>query len=556
MHTHSYHVRWHLCVLILWLGACTGSLGGSKDIPNRADVEKAQLCQDDRPGVPTPPPLKRLSHREYRRTIKQLLGVDATPYMISFSNESLFNTFDFEPKLQEVKIAQTIAYKNAAESITDEVLSESNRASFVGCDPSTDACLRTFSSRIARLLLRRELTNEEKEDFFAVTKVDADRWVGLKTLLFALLQMPDFLFRPEIGSLANSDRPPLPKLDGYEMASRLSFLLWGMAPDEPLLGAAASLTSPANIASKAAEMAQDPRASDHAFDILSQWLATADILRQDRSDTVISNFDQNDYKTAMLQELREFVSQHAWKDSASFLNIFESTQVSVNAKTAGFYGVTAPSGATTKTVDMATLTGQSRAGLFGVVGWLTTAGGNKDEPSVVHRGRIIKEHFLCELVPPAPTDVPPNEQMSGESPQEALNRHKTDPKCRSCHMLMDPIGEGLAQYDAIGRFRTKYSDGKELPTAGVVPSLDANFLGASPLGKLISESSTGQKCISQHLLRWMLARTLDTTNTVDTCTLEAFHKVLVQNNYDLKKTLLSMATADTFRYRTPMETSP
>lgn len=541
-----------------WASACTGTAGSgsSTKLPSVTEVDVARACVDDRGGVPTPAPLRRLTLREYATTVESLTGVDPTTFMAGFPADlKTSGMFDVEATSSATTATLTENFRRVADLVSKEATNESKRSAFVGCDAggaSRVACLATFIDRFAPRAWRRPLSTEERADFVALAATGTDGWDGAALVVYAALQSPSFLFRPEFGEEpTNRERPGLMRLTPHEMAARLSFLLVGEAPDPAFFTEArlSSLTTQEGVRAVATELLQDPRATQLAEQLFVQWFGLSELDGQQRSTSLYPDFSP-ELLASMNQEVSSFLTTHGWGESANFSNIFVSTQTQIDARLAPVYGASVSSG-TPVAFDMSTVA--DRGGFFSLPGVLTVIGRNRDNPSIVARGKWVKENIFCEVIPPPPPNTEIIEPGVDESSAEAANRHQTDPVCRGCHALIDPIGRGLERYDAIGAIRTKYPGGQPLPTDGALPMLNNTpFTTAPELGQLVYENDTAQRCITQHLWRWTSAQKLSTDSPTDVCTADALHTLMKNKNYNLREALLEYVASDAFRFRPPV----
>ncbi len=547
---------------ILWVAVLFTTLTGCGGQIAQDNVEKAKACLPGRGGVPDAAPLRRLSVREYAASVKTLTGVDPVDYMAGFPSDfNVKGLFDVEVAQQEITNSLQNGFRQVADGVSKAVMDPSKRATFVGCDPSVaaqrDTCLKSFIKKFATAAWRRPLTQEESDDFFTLASTQTDGWAAAGTIVYAVLQSPSYIFRPEFGldATQNTERPGLVQLTPSEIAARLSFLFFGEAPGGDLLDASkiSSLNTAEGIRTMAANMLSDQRARPTSDEFIRQWFALNLLSSQTRSTTNYASFAANSvaWLKSMDTEAMTMVHNNGWDNGSSFLDLFTTTKTAIDANLAKVYGVSNITSNTPVDFDFSTL--QYRGGFFSTAAVLTVAGKNRDNPSIVGRGRWVKENIFCQAIPPPAPGTEISAPDPNSSSVEAANKHQTDPTCRGCHALMDPIGKGLERYDAIGALRDKYPNGSPLPTDGNLPMLNNEpFSSADQLGKIIHDSDDARSCVTQHLIRWTFARAVDTNNSVDACSLDAFNTTLKDKNYNLKDALLEFVTSDAFRFRAPV----
>lgn len=535
---------------------CTGSIGGLRTKGSKETVEKAQACVDDRGGVPTPSPLRRLSLREYVNTVQAITGVDPTEFMTGFPSDfKVSGIFDIEASNGATTASLTSGFYKVARDVSNKAMETATRQTFVGCDPSStnrDTCLGAFVDRFGTAAWRRPLTTEERTDFVALGKSTSDGWEGVRLIVYAALQSPSFLFRPEFGEdQDNAERPGLMRVSPTELATRLSFLFWGTTPESTFFDTSrlASLKTKDGIRTVVSEMMKDERANTTAQQLFQQWFGLHELSAQRRSTDLYPSFSTA-LLTSMETEVSNMLVNHGWSQTGNFLDVFTATQTKIDANLSKVYkaNVTA---STPANFDLASM--PDRGGIFSLPGILTLIGRNRDNPSIVSRGKWVKENIFCEHLPPPPAGTEITTPGVNESSAEAAKRHQTDPLCRGCHALVDPIGRGLEKYDAIGAVRTQYPGGQALPTDGALPMLNsAPFQTARELGQLVHGSEGAQRCITEHAWRWIASQKLDMGNASDSCTFDNLHTLMTSKNYNIKEALLEYVTSDAFRFRPPV----
>ncbi|MBL8952235.1 MAG: DUF1592 domain-containing protein [Myxococcaceae bacterium] len=537
-------MRWVLAATVVLFG-CTGSIMGNGPGPGGAgggtglDPSSPSACTGA-PIDPGPLLMRRLTNAEYRASVELLLGVDAAAEVALFPADLRRTGFDNAFDLQTVSVPHADRYHAASKALVARVFADpSRRAALLGCDPSggnRTTCLRTFVARLGRLAFRRTLEPEEIDTSFTVTTGETDPLEGAQLAARALLESPSFLWRAEVG----------PALTGPELATRLSFFLWGAPPDEALLDAAerGELATPAGLEAKARELIADPRARASFERFTDMWFGIDKLATTSRSASAFPQFGDAT-RAAMRDELHRLFAKHLWAESVPLLDVYTTRTGWLSTELAGIYGVTASG-------EHDWADHESRGGLFTTAGLLTLTARN-DFTSPIQRGLYVRETVLCEKLTLPAGGVPPITIMPGETQEQAESRHTSDPACTGCHLRIDPVGLGLERYDAVGALRTQYPDGKPVKLAGKVLGLDVpDYAGGVELGRIVRTAPAASRCAVQHVFRWAMAR-MEDKGGIDACTLEQLGDRFESTNQSFTELVVALATHDAFRSRRPNE---
>lgn len=501
------------------------------------------------PSAPGPSELRRLTNAEYRAAVTALLGLDASDVVALFPADLKRTGFDNGAELQTVSVNHADQYHSAALTLSGRVFADAaRRAAVLGCEPTAAACLRSFVTGFGRRAFRRAVTNDEVERYLALAAVEPLPLDGAQLVLRAFLESPNFLWRPELGvSVAGSANL---RLTGLELATRLSFFLWGAPPDEALLaaGEGGALDTVEGLEATARAMLADARAQASFGRFAEQWFGIDKLAGLSRSAALFPGFDEG-LKASMREELRQRFAAALWTPGAPMLSLYASPRGAVDARLAALYGVSpAPAAGQWQSVDWSG--NADRGGLFTTSGLLTATARN-DFTSPIQRGLFIREAALCEEIQLPPGGVPPISAMPGESAAEAESRHTSDPACTGCHLRIDPVGLGLERYDALGVLRAQYPNGKAVPLRGKILGLPApDYAGGVEMGALLAQSDQAARCAVQHTFRWALGRFEDQAN-VDACTLERLGGRFAQSGQSFTELVAALVTSPAFRERRP-----
>ena len=283
---------------------------------------------------------------------------------------------------------------------------------------------------------------------------------AIREPLSVILASPGFLYLQESGlSFSSSEKEELglkPKpLSPPELASRLSYFLWSAPPDEPLLKA--DLTKPEVIAREVDRMIASPKADEFVSGFVHQWLGM-DRLDFFQFDTKqFRDFDES-AKAAARREVYETFA-HLLRHNGSLTKLLKSDEVHVNGLLATYYGIEGVTGDEFRQVALPK--DSPRGGLLGMAAILAM-GSNGERTSPVERGAWVLRHLLHNPPPPAPPNVPQLDRLAGKpiSPRERLAAHQEEPQCLQCHRKIDPIGFGLENFNAAGKWREVDHDPK------------------------------------------------------------------------------------------------
>lgn len=473
-------------------GASTGGSGGDQGGTGGGAVTPGTGGTTPVPGVFTPAGsrLRRLTVLEYKNSVIDLLGV-GTQITTEFEKDTAYNNLTSVAASTIVLSAsiteqfETSALALAASLARDTV----RRPKVVGCTPTgatDETCMRTFVTNFGRRTFRRPLSAEEVTLYTAVGKnamtTLADFWGGVQYVLAGFLQSPNFLYRTEIG-VADAAAPGGRVLDAYEIASRLSFLLWASTPDDVLLTAAGdkSVSTAAGLQQQADRLLASPRAQNAIVDVLSQMLRLAELDTLSQSATLFPQAASTTLGASMRGETQTLL-RDMFGRNGDYRELFTTTQTFVNAELARLYGVPVPTG--TGFVSTALPATGPRAGYLGQASFLAL-NAHPDGTSPTLRGKFIVETLLCNSIPPPPNDVITElpEKDKSKTKREQLLIHQTLPTCAACHTLMDPMGLALEKFDGIGAYR-ETDRGMALDVTGTIAG--TAFNGARELGVVLA----------------------------------------------------------------------
>ncbi|MCC6538860.1 MAG: DUF1592 domain-containing protein [Bryobacterales bacterium] len=347
-----------------------------------------------------------------------------------------------------------------------QALPESHQRVFV-CGEKDDACARRILSTFTSKAWRRPVTDAELVKlmrFVELARREGDTFeAGIQLAVKAVLVSPQFLFRMERDPTEAGTRP----LNGYELASRLSYFLWSSMPDEALLAAAAdgSLLREEAMLAQVKRMLADPKSAALAENFAGQWLELRNLNSVSPDPKRFPEWDA-DLREAMRRETLLFFTE-VMRSDRSLLDLIDGRFSFLNERLAKHYGV---EGVTGRKFQRVELDGAQRSGVLTHASVLTVTS-YPTRTSPVQRGLWVLENFLATPPPVPPANVPPLDEAkigTEMSLRQQLERHRADPNCAVCHSKMDSLGFGLENYDPIGGWRSH--DGKfAVDSAGALP---------------------------------------------------------------------------------------
>jgi len=499
--------------LVVALAGCQGSIGEPSDRPPSTGNPSADYCArlDPEPGFVT---LHRLNRLEMDRSFAALFGDDVgSPAYDALPGEN-------ESRAGFVNDADVLTIGPVAVEALDGVLAtlgetyvprEDFRARYLGdCDPATDGvetCAGTFADSFLPRAWRRPVATTERDAFVALVVDAADGRsfdVALAQGIRSALLAPSFLFRPETHGVG------IRELDGYELASRLSFALWASMPDDELfeLAEAGTLNDDDVIRSQMDRMIADPRFDAFLDEFATRWLKVVKLAYASPDPSLFSSYDSA-LQSAMVDETRLFI-RHVIEENLPLSTLVVADFTFLNERLATHYGIEGVTGDEMRLVRLPE--GTARGGLL-TQGSILTVTSQPTRTSPVKRGEYLLERFLC-APPPAPPDnveALNDDTMDPDGTvvtlRERLAQHRANPECATCHDVMDPLGFALEAFDAVGAWREVDETGAPIDSLGELPD-GRSFEGPRELGAFLAEDPRFSACVGEHLLGYTLGRSL------------------------------------------------
>ena len=468
--------------------------------------------------VTTPPAnagvvvVRRLNHSEYNNSVRDLLMTTLRP-ADTFPADDLGAEFDTVGSALSLSPGYVMAYEAAAHAlIADLYVDATRRQRVVTCNIDTggDTCAQTVLSAFARRAWRRPVTAEEIQSLMkpviAARTVAATPTEGIRHALAAVLLSPFFIFKVEIDADPTSTASR--RVSPHELATRMSYALWSSTPDDTLLAAADSgqLATDDQVSAQIDRLLADPRADALLDEFAAEWLNYKE-MEQHEVDTKLFPKYTPALARSMRLEARRFV-QEFLRTELGVPEMLSARFTFLDSALATHYGLARPAGGAATDFTRVDTSAGPRAGLLTLGAFLTSTS-LPTRTSPVIRGNFIFTRLLCGNIPQPPPDVPPlSEDMMFGTLRERLEAHRAKPECSPCHNVMDPLGFGLENYDAIGAFRTM--DGTAaVDASGVLPDGVTKFNGAVELAAALSKDASFSACLTRKFMTFAVGRLLN-----------------------------------------------
>ena len=433
-----------------------------------------------------------------------------------------------------------------------------SRRRIFSCRPLTPAearpCAEQIMTRLGAQAYRRPLAPNDLKgllSFYDASVKDGGFELGVRTAVEALLASPHFIFRVEEMPVAVKPGSRV-AVSGIDLASRLSFFLWGAPPDAQLvsLGRRGLLTDTTVLIAQTKRMLADKRSVALSSRFAAQWLRLSDIEKVHPDALQYPDFREQ-LATDMVHETEMFFDQLV-RENRSFLDLYTADWTFVNEDLAKHYGIPGVVGTDFRKVQYPANSG--RVGIFGHGSVLTlTSHANRTSP--VLRGKWVMEVLMGTPPPPPPPNVPDLEK-TGESKEgrllttrERMEEHRANPSCRSCHQFIDPIGLSMDNFDVNGQWRIR-ENGSSLDTRG-------DFYDGTKISNtlelqkaLLKRPTPLVRNFTQNLMAYALGRRVEYYDHPAVRKIEAQVKA---NNYRMQDFIVGVVKSDAFRLKKVME---
>jgi len=503
---------------------------------------------------PGPFVIRRLTKVEYGNTLHDLLGVDR-----SVANDLPDEVFG-EGYLNTLSPLQSEQYLSIANEALDRIPGPKDAARTKAQKhlfgktpgPGTDerASARKVALSLTRDAYRRPASEAELDVLLRVFDLARENKLAypdaMRLMLKAVLVSPQFLFiTPAIE--AGSGRSIVP-LDDYQLASRLSYLLWATMPDAELSALAdrRKLHEPAVLKAQVKRLLKDQRSRALFDGFGAQWLGLGSLESKTFDPAKFPEMNSR-MRSAMYDEARLFFESIV-RENRSVVSLVDCDYTFLNGTLAALYGLDKKvTGSRWRKVK---LTDANRGGILGMPGILAVTS-FPDRTSPVKRGVWVLEQVLGEQVPPPPPNVPALDKQDKQKVENLTLRqrtelHRRDAVCANCHKVLDPIGFGLENFDAIGRWRDQDDSGGAIDAAGELPG-GKHFASPKEL-KTIIAARTGDlaRNLTEKLLAYALCRQLE---GYDEIVVDRLMETIAKDGYHMQTLITEIVTSYPFTHR-------
>ncbi len=490
--------------------------------------------------------VQRLTVDEYIQTVQTTVGVDIAadarrilPRDLradGFSNTAYNLSVDFQHVNAYSQLAEIIVSRM---DVAVYVKRFSNRRKF------TDKDMADVIEKLGKWVLRGPVSEREVFAYRGITTTvasaggDFDEAMGY--VIEAMLQSPRFIYRVESHrgsgeSISATD---------YELASRLSYIVWGSSPDEKLMEAADE--GNLNVEQQVARLLQDPRAVQQSLRFVSDWL---NLGRMNNLQPNAKRFPQwNDQLASdMREETLAFFEEVVWKQNKPLSSLLNAPVTFASPQLAKFYGLSdsAGNGATEFTqFDLKDVPG--RGGLL-TQGSVLTVGG--DDASMVTRGLLVMHELLRGVVndPPPCVDTTPIPTKAGLTQRSIAMSRITNASCGGCHSKFEPLAFGLEKFDGIGAYHEQDEHGNKLRDDGEVlfpgTAQSVKFDSTQELMNLLANSDRVSQSLTWKVTQFALGRPLVAE---DAAAVDRIHELATKNGGTWPALMSAIVTSDLVR---------
>lgn len=513
-----------ICSVLLLFG-CNGAIGEATTEPGTGGTvgsggTPAPVCGRSVCGatgeLAAATAFPRLTHSQWENSVRDLLRLTEAPNLSgSFEPDTRISFFDNNIRALRVSGDLWGDYQDAAETLAEAATSDPEVLAGLlpdGLPGEASERARAVVRDLGRRAYRRTLSSEEIDAHLALFEQGAAHFpemsafeAGARILLETFLQSPHFVYRVELGQSQSGDTV---QLGDFEIASRLSYMIWNSGPDDALLDQAeqGALRIPEQIASQAARLLDDPRGKamlERFHAQLFNWDLYRDLSKNPSEFPLYYGGVGQD----MYEEARRFV-EHIFDADGDFVELLTAPYTFVNSDLAAIYGFEGAFGDAFTQASFDPMTQPQRGGLLTQLGFLASHGGLTGS---VHRGVFINHRVLCTELPPPPDAIPPIPGDDGitMTSRERIEMHTGPGTCgASCHgTYINPIGYAFESFDGLGQYRTEEL-GLPVDSTATFEFVDGpvSYDGAGELNGAMAERVQTHDCYAKHWVEYALGR--------------------------------------------------
>lgn len=506
------------------------------------------------PRDPGPFVIRRLTKTEYANTLHDLYGVD--PAIADSLPEEVVG----EGFLNSISPLQSELFLGIANKVIEQVVAPKDKAPtaiqkrLFGQPHTQGADLRKEARRVGRSLAREAYRRPPSDaeldvlvDVYDLARNnELNHPAALGLMLKAVLVSPQFLFITPAKKTESDE--PIVLLDDHQLASRLSYLLWSAPPDAELAALAdkGELHKPEVLRTQVERLLKHARSRALFDGFGAQWLRLSELGRQVFDPEMFPQMTPL-LRKSMTEEARLFFESIV-RENQSVVRFVDSDYTFLNEPLAKVYGLEqSVPGPKMRRVK---LTNPNRGGILGMPATLaTTSFPNRTSP--VRRGVWVLEQILGDRIPPPPPDVPElaeqnHKEVKGLTQRQRTELHQSEATCANCHKVLDPIGFGLENFDAIGRWREKNDVGVAIDSAGKLPDGKGFTTPAELKGLLAQREADLARNLTERLMAYALGRQLE---GYDDVVIDQLMVKIAADNYRVRTIITEVITSYLFTHR-------
>lgn len=515
------------------LFSCTESPKAPPEEPTVIEAEDECAKVDDSKSADRSP-MRLLTRYEFDNSVRDLIGVNANYGRINFPLENASEGFEGTPEntMSDLFLRKIL---DASEKIADDAI-----PTFAMPDALE---LESFLLKA----FRRPPTTEEIQSFkgfFETEKTKNEEISAKKGFIMSVLMSPQFLYRIDLEDEGKEN--DLVLNDGYKIASRLSYFLWGSMPDDLLFDAAKNekLKTKQEISEHVLRMLKDPKAHDLVGEFYRQWLGLNALKTAHKDKSMYPSYE-NSLQQDYLESAMQFVKYvHFGNESGDVKTLLTSDKLFLTPDLAKALG---EKGDVSEPISKP----GERAGILTYPSLMFLLG-YPDQSSPIHRGIFVRERVLCQPLPAPPMNLvtQPPELDPALSTRERFTQLTEADFCMSCHVRIDPLGFGFENYDSMGAYRAKDAN-TPVDNSGVLsftqdPTIAGPYHGGIELAERLADAAEVQECIGENWFQFAHGRR---QTERDHCETKKLLKDFSKKGGKFEDLMINIATSDAFRYR-------
>ncbi|MEM9103446.1 MAG: DUF1592 domain-containing protein [Pseudomonadota bacterium] len=524
-----------------------GESGGTGGDAQQGPAPAIGSCED---GESIERQLRLLTKSEYQNSINDLLSINvdvggqvpADAINAEYSNYSATMVLTARHVDDYMAFAETVVEQGIDQNTVRNL---SNNCDF---NQNADQCKQQFVDTFGKRVYRRPLDNDERTRLLSMydnSAVAGDFIAGSKLAATAMLTSPKFLYRSEMGTKSDNGYA----LSGFELATQLSYMLWGTTPDQTLLDAAQNgqLDNNDGLMQQAQRLLNDDRAKDHFVKFVDEWIGTKEMVEVTKDNQAYPNFN-DDIRRDMIQEVKSFVSHVVFdSDNASISELLTADYTFLNQRLANYYGI---NGVTSQEFSQVDTAGQ-RGGLM-LLGAFHAVHAKPNETAPVQRGAFFRERIMCQALPVENAVASDEDRAEIDLSLPVRERFQVlvdTPQCYGCHQFINEVGFAFEKFDGAGQFRDTEDDSGLL--VGLETLFDGEkleFAGPKALSDLIAGTEQSATCFVTQYLDYATGTGGEATEKQADCATKSL-AANFSSTSDIKTLILEYVASEHFKNR-------